>query len=280
MKITRWNSWVLAAMTAAVTVGLGGCGSASARPVEPRVVTITAVDNAFEAPAQVPAGLTTIRLVNRGQTLHHVQMVKLDEGKTLADFMAALQAGGPPPAWAKDVGGPNAPNPGGGESNATLNLAPGEYVLLCFIDMPGGVPHVMKGMIRGLTVTPSDAPAAEPTGDVTMRLTDYAFGLSKPLAAGKQTIVVENGAAQPHEVFIGQLAPGKTLEDLMTWLREPNGPPPASAVGGVTGIAPGAKNAIDVDLAPGSYVLLCFVPDAGDGKPHVQHGMMQTIEVK
>jgi hypothetical protein len=28
-----------------------------------------------------------------------------------------------------------------------------------------------------------------------------------------------------------------------------------------------------VDLAPGDYVALCFLPDAGDGAPHLAHGM-------
>ena len=31
---------------------------------------------------------------------------------------------------------------------------------------------------------------------------------------------------------------------------------------------------------PGSYVAICFIPDSGDGKSHLEHGMMMPITVK
>ncbi len=33
-----------------------------------------------------------------------------------------------------------------------------------------------------------------------------------------------------------------------------------------------------VDLAPGEYAIVCFLPDAKDGKPHFVHGMIQQIK--
>jgi len=35
-----------------------------------------------------------------------------------------------------------------------------------------------------------------------------------------------------------------------------------------------------VDLTPGTYALLCFAPDAKDGKAHTEHGMITQFEVK
>ena len=35
-----------------------------------------------------------------------------------------------------------------------------------------------------------------------------------------------------------------------------------------------------VDLAPGNYGLICFIPDAKDGKPHFMHGMATQFSVK
>jgi len=35
-----------------------------------------------------------------------------------------------------------------------------------------------------------------------------------------------------------------------------------------------------VDLAPGTYSLLCRVRDKGDGKPHDVHGMSRDIVVR
>ena len=45
-------------------------------------------------------------------------------------------------------------------------------------------------------------------------------------------------------------------------------------------MAQGVVNDVVVDLTPGEYALLCFVPDAGDGKPHVAHGMVRQVTVR
>ena len=278
-----WMRWAALAAVPGLVVA-AAFGSAEARgAAEPQanVVTVVATDFAFEAPDEIPAGLTTLRLENRGQTLHHVQLVRLDEGKTAGEYLDALRAGGPPPAWAVEVGGPNAPDPGA-DANATSVLQPGSYLLLCFVDIPGGVPHIMKGMVRPLKVTgPAPAaPVAEPAPDVVMKLHDYSFELSKPLAAGTQVIRVENAAQQPHEVELIRLAPEKTAGDLMAWMQNMQGPPPASAIGGVAGMASGEHAFFTADLAAGDYVLICFVPDARDGKPHLAHGMVRQITVE
>src|SRR5512132_3485691 len=105
---------------------------------KPNVVTITATDFAFEAPDTVAAGLTTIRLVNKGPGIHHAVLIRMDEGKTTADVMEALKQQGPPPSWMHEVPGPNAPAPGK-EANTTVVLPAGNYTLLCFVDVPDHV---------------------------------------------------------------------------------------------------------------------------------------------
>ena len=47
-------------------------------------------------------------------------------------------------------------------------------------------------------------PSSLPETDVTIRLKDYDFESSQPLAAGKQRIMVENAGPQVHEVVTGQ----------------------------------------------------------------------------
>jgi len=37
---------------------------------------------------------------------------------------------------------------------------------------------------------------------------------------------------------------------------------------------------ITATFTPGTYVLLCFIPDAKDGKPHSSHGMAKEIKVE
>jgi uncharacterized cupredoxin-like copper-binding protein len=249
---------------------------------KPAIVTVHANEFAFSAPKSVPAGTITFRMVNDGKQLHHVNIIKLLHGKTVADFTEALKHPGPPPAWVVEVGGPNAAVPGQ-TSNATLTLEPGQYALVCFVPSPGreGVPHVMKGMISGLTVTPSSAPAVEMPADVSVRLSDYKFAISKPLSAGRHVIKVTNDAAQPHEIVFVKLAPGKTAAGTAEWVESGmQGPPPGMALGGVTPIAKGRSNTFTLDLTPGTYGMICFLPDAKDGKPHSAHGMTTQFEVK
>ncbi len=243
------------------------------------VVTVTAGDYAFEAPAEIPAGLTAIRLVNQGPSLHHIQLMRFEEGKTLDDFLAAMKGEGPPPPWARPAGGPNPPEVGDTTTSIEA-LEPGNYALICFIPAVDGMPHVMKGMSRPLKVTGPSRPAAvEPEADIVVTLVDYDFKLSKPLTAGKHTIRVDNAGQQPHEIAIVRLNPGKKPADFATWGMKPVGPPPATIHGGLAGIMPGSHSFIEVDLPPGEYGLLCFLPDAKDGKPHFEHGMAKETTV-
>ena len=163
---------------------------------------------------------------------------------------------------------------------ATQVMEPGNYAVVCFFESPDHVPHIAKGMAKTLKVTESpNANTTEPTADVTMTLSDYTFTLSKPLAAGRQMIKVENAASQPHEVVLVQLAPGKTIEDVGKWAAEMKGPPPGKPIGGIPAFMKGKTAFFEVNLTAGDYGMICFVPDAKDGKPHSAHGMAQTIKV-
>jgi uncharacterized cupredoxin-like copper-binding protein len=258
-------------------------GATAARPEkpEPSIVTVTATDFAFDAPARIPAGATRFHLVNHGKELHQAQLIKLEDGKTLDDLAVALKNPGPPPSWVKWVGGPNGVAPGQ-EANATAVLAPGQYAFLCSIPSADGTIHMSKGMARPFEVTAgSPASAADlPVADITIKLVDYGFESSQPLTPGRHTIVVENAGPQVHELVLLKLAPGKKTEDFGKWAESGmKGPPPAEPIGGVVALDKGARGSFDVDLTPGDYGFICFVPDSKDGKPHLAHGMMKTIKV-
>ncbi len=241
--------------------------------------TIYAKDYAFEAPDSITAGVTTFHLVNDGPNLHHVQLVRLDSGKTGADLEAALKTPGPFPSWAVLVGGPNSPNPGSA-FDATLDVKEGNYVLLCMVDIPDNMPHFAKGMVRPMkVVAASGTPATLPAADVTIALTDYAFDVKGNLTAGKHTIKIENKGPQPHEMELVKYNDGKTMKDLQAWVADPKGPPPGTAIGGVAATAIGTPTFVNVDLTPGKYVMLCFIPDAKDGKRHLAHGMVKEFTV-
>ncbi|HXY69347.1 MAG TPA: hypothetical protein VEH62_07840 [Gemmatimonadales bacterium] len=282
---SRWTSLGIAALAGAAA--LAGCAKKEAPPPAvqsgPNHVIVTASDFSFTAPDSVPAGLEMFHLANTGPSVHHLQIVALDSGKTVADLMNALKNPGPPPAWIRFVGGPNAIAPIPTDTAvAWLTLPAGNYALLCFIPDTAGVPHFAHGMVRALTVTASAAtPAAEPTADVTIHLKDYAFDVTGNLTPGAHTIRIVNDGPQPHEMLIAQMAPRKKAIDMVNWVERDKmrGRPPVRPMGGATTLAPGASETIAVTLAAGDYGLWCFAPGP-DGKEHVLHGMVKDLAVK
>jgi len=245
-------------------------------------VVFVAHDYGFRGPDQIPAGLTTVRILNEGQDLHHIQFVRLLEGKTAADFRAAI-AKDPSrlPGWVQYAGGPNAHLPGS-LADATVNLTEGDYVVMCWIPDKNGVPHVALGMQKALFVRGGKATkVSTPKPSITVKQVDYQFILSQRITAGLHTIEVMNHGTQPHEVVVVKLVPGATVKDVIASF-EPSaaGPPPGQLVGGITGIEKGERIHFTGEFEPGSYGLICFVPDAVSGRPHFLHGMTAEFTVE
>lgn len=74
-------------LAAALPMLVAACARkpAPAAPATANVVTVIATDYAFSAPDTIPAGLTTLNLVNHGREVHEAVLVRFDSGKTLAD---------------------------------------------------------------------------------------------------------------------------------------------------------------------------------------------------
>jgi uncharacterized cupredoxin-like copper-binding protein len=251
-----------------------------ATPVTP-VVTVHASEFAYTGPKTIKSGVTLFRLINDGNELHHLIIVRLGPGKTMADFVAAMKSG-PLPPWATFDGGPNPALPHA-TAEATLSLEPGNYVLLCTVPSPGEKgPHALKGMVGALTVLGENSGAIEPVADQTIHLSDFAFGVPGTLAAGHHTFRVVNDAQQRHEVVVVELPPGKTITDLGNWVDKSlmQGPPPGRPIGGMAPLTTGRTGFFSVDLHPGTYGLICLVPDNKDRASHFLHGMTKTLTVK
>ena len=273
------TSHLLIASLVLLGAALNGGGVPAAQPPD---VTIEANDFAFTMPDKVPSGVVTFRLVNHGKQSHHAQIARLEDGKTMGDFVRAFTDTAPMPDWVRYMGGPVGTAPGG-ELRAAVRLAPGRYVVVCRIASSDRVTHVMKGMIREFQVVARPGAAADsfPTASDTIRLNDYGFASHRPLTSGRHTILVTNAGPQPHEVVMLALAPGKTPADFARWgLGGRRGPPPGGPVGGAEFLHAGAEGSFSVDLAAGEYGFICFVPDAKDGKRHYAHGMMTRFSVR
>jgi uncharacterized cupredoxin-like copper-binding protein len=245
-------------------------------------VMVMANDYSFQMPDTLAAGVTSFRLMNHGQELHHLTLVRLPTGMTVAD-LGKMQPTGPLPEGVMFVGGPNYAAPGGA-IEAVVDLKPGNYAAICAIPSPDGVVHMAKGMVHPFVVTDAadstKSVAAVPDADIVIKLADYSFTPSTPITAGRHVIRVENDGTQWHEMVFVKLEPGKTVEDLARYAEKPEGPPPGGPIDGVAPLSPGESNTVTVNLTPGDYGFICFLPDAKDGKPHLIHGMVQQFSVK
>lgn len=251
-------------------------------------VTFEAVDYGFKGPDSIPAGLTSVHIVNKGMDFHHVQLVRLTDGKTAEDFTTAVKTTpfdplGPAaaPAWVRFIGGPNGAI-SGESATAVMNLEPGAYLLLCFIPDSKGVAHVALGMTKALKVTgAADSKAPEPTPAFNITAMDFSLTLDKPITAGIQTIRFTNAGMQPHEVLVVQLPPDKTIKDFAAAF-EPghSGPPPGKPISGVTGVDKGGHVFFTAKFDPGHYGLICFFMDGTKKAPHFALGMTNEFTVK
>ncbi|GAB4582081.1 MAG: hypothetical protein Fur0022_48340 [Anaerolineales bacterium] len=242
-------------------------------------VAFTASDSAFSGPAEIAGGWVKLTLTNEGQEPHHIQLVKLFEGKTADDLKTALAADPENfPTWSQPYGGPNAPDPGG-VTSAIVYLDAGTYALIDVIPNAEGVFHFMTGLVTTLTVTePKDIISGEPLADITINLTEFTFLVSGELTPGEHIIRFNNAGKQVHEAVLVKLNEGVTAD---AYLNTPPGEiPPAISIGGITGIIPGDGNYIPVTLEAGEYALFCFFPDPGTHAPHFVQGMVLQFTVK
>lgn len=262
---------------------LAVCLLAACAPQEspgPNVVTVVASDFGYDLPDQIPAGVTTVRMVNEGSEAHHAVIAKIEAGRTVEELVEQYEAENYWPEYVEYVGGPGDTAPGD-TAQMTLTLEPGHYVLVCFIPSPDGAPHLMKGMTRLVEVVASDGQgASEPTPDVTVQLADFAFGFSGRVPSGDVTFRVENEGPQVHDMVILQLEPGKTVADFFEFLEGgAQGAPAGRIVTSITGMNAGRHVSFTAHLEPGDYTAICWVPDRGDLRPHFMHGMVQEFSV-
>jgi hypothetical protein len=263
---------------------LSACGPAAnsqaASQAQIPQIMIKAADFSFDAPAQIEAGLVSITLENDGQESHHAQLVRLNDGVTLEQFQSALHEGPEAFSMVTWAGGPGTVAPGR-RQQVTVKLSAGQYVLLCFIPSQDNVAHLDKGMVRPIEVVApkTQASISEPKADAMVKLLDFSFVLPPEVKAGRQVWKIVNEGQQAHEIDLIKLAEGKAMADVNAFMQSPHAAPPFEDAGGFVAIEPGEAGWLHLDLEPGEYVALCFVPDE-EGKSHTEHGMVLSFSVK
>src|SRR4029077_11712066 len=82
----------------------------SAAPAQGQVLSVTTMDNMFMGPSSLSAGRTTAQLQNQGPAPHQLQLLRLRDGVSADQAMAAAKTGNPGAllSLATVAGGPNA----------------------------------------------------------------------------------------------------------------------------------------------------------------------------
>lgn len=314
----------MSAITLALALGitLAGCDSngGSDEPNGPNVVEVSALHNdetgehLFDlATDEVPSGWTTFRFTNAAHAVHFVILEKMPvvdgEQKTVEDSEAQVvpvfqnimddingkaprfpDAGFELPAWYADVlfvGGPGL-TASGEMSETTVKLAPGTYVIECYVKMQDGTFHSAVGMIEGLTVTEAPNGAAPPQSSLRLTLSStdgitVDGAISEP---GEHTVEVRfaDQAAYAHflghDVHLARLDGSADMEALGAWMNwaAPGGlgePAPSGVrfLGGAQDMPGGSTTYLNVDLQAGEHAWIAEVPDPA------AKGMLQTFTV-
>jgi hypothetical protein len=289
------RSWILA-LTLAVFAGLAW--SAAQEPPE---VVWSATGMAADLPAQLGPGYTLFTIASDAGTEDSLILFRLHEGTTLEALQLA-------------TGRVDEAFMGDGDIAEAINEALALVDAIAEVSAPAGESRSFGAVLSegryALEFTPAadgppdrtyhefsvagEAGAPAPTADATVHLVDFAFAFPPDLPAGEQTWLVHNSGSQLHHMGVFTLADGATLEDFIAFMEqmgedspfeepEPGDAEPLSIPVDYIGIiSSGQESYHFVDLAPGQYVAVCFLPDhLGDatGQPHFMLGMMQVFRV-
>ena len=126
----------------------------------------------------------------------------------------------------------------------------------------------------------SGIPGAAQPANITIKAHDYSFEAPAQIEAGLVSITLENEGQEPHHVQLARLNDDVTMEQFQAMLQQgPEAALPLVTLDGGPGVLPSGKSQqVTVELTPGHYVLLCFVPSP-DGVPHLAKGMITPLEV-
>ncbi len=212
---------LMSSCTMLLLVGASGRSAAQAAAVSlpGNVVDVQAAEFFFVAPDTIAAGVTTFRLLQTGMLaarlkagvtgralvadkgddtrgFHMLWVVRLDSGKTVADLFRAARTGERRTPWARQMGGAASAHPPL-TTNATIDLEPGRYALVCYVGSARedrSRYHLMHGMARSLTVVTKAGPRAPaPKVDVVATITgEGVVAFSKPVRAGRTVFRVQN----------------------------------------------------------------------------------------
>jgi hypothetical protein len=282
---------------------------------QPLVVTTDGTD--LTVGEEIAAGRYVLSFQNNGAMPFNLELIQLPEGMTVDEVLAGFEqaeAGNVPDFFYEDLvfnGGVFAAP--GASGMVVLDLPPGEWIfnLFGFNEETGEQVNVP----RNVTVIGVMPELEDPQGAVEIGLVDFDFTIPDTISSGPQIWKVTNTGEQPHHLILSRVPDGTTEAEVMelveflfameeapadgaTPVAHDDMATPAMDGGMATPVAPalsfdqvedvlevpvlstGQTNWIELDLQPGTYVALCFIPDRETGTPHVMLGMVEVFTVE
>lgn len=245
--------------------------------------TIVAAEDGITLPDGLVSGISTITLQNDTEIDFQPTLARFIDGATMEDFMAAMQAQDFAGMLATVSALGSTPVLPGESADVTFDLTAGDYLLLNF--GPGGPPTILP-----FSVAENEGDVIEaPEADVEIVMTDFAFGMPVEQVTGDAVWHFSNAGEQIHEIVIFSVDEDATVEGVTQAVTEammaatPGTQPemPYEEAFAFIGLSPEENAWMTVDLEPGTYAALCFIPDVTSEEmtPHLAHGMITIFTV-
>lgn len=283
--------YIVIVILVGVGANLAAASGASPEPVavDPRLagnaaMTIMITADAIVAPAEVPAGPTLVTQVNQTDEDAHFFILRIPAEVSDGQVAATLESS-VIPDWlstAQLVGNPDRAAPGGDDAVALVDLRPARYLVMDPTHPREPAAFVAVG---------EPAPLPEIAADVHATMFEMDFAMPAGIPAGPRIWEVANTGSMLHELAIIPVPAGATTEQILLAIQPAwEGTPLPDELGdewatwspypvaGVGATSPGGRVYAQIDLAPGAYVAVCFVP-SDDFTPHLMLGMTRIFTV-
>ena len=280
-------AWLYSLLLPALLLAACGSGPGSASTSAPGTltmpkVTLIAKGSSLAMPMRLQTGLVDITMLNEGTKTQSAQFARLKPGVTVEQVQETVQKERHSVLPLMIPAGGMLAVQAGHRQEEILALSAGQYMVLNFIPgdeiLPAGKALVTFFSVSGPVTTQHVRP---PRSAIKVTMRDFSFETPDTLPPGLLTYQVTNRGQEAHEMVFLRLAGGKTWKDVMAFLQTPQAATlPGSIVGGMSALGPGETAWVSMNLVPGAYVILCFLPDKSSGLFHVQQGMICSITVK
>lgn len=283
--------WALAAAAVgALALAVAGCGGGGSSDPTRAAVKVTENgkgDYSLQFPAKIEGGAVELTLDNsQNKAPHDAQLIQLAAGHTYAEAAPIINSDNPQeiPDWIRGYGGVGEVKPGE-TGTSTVKLDEGHYVLQDDAENGAKTPPYAEFDVNG--TNDADLPGTD------AKVTAATTGSSDPaheyewqtegLRAGANKITFDaQGEKALHVLVAAPIKGDATIEQVGREL-DSNGPPRSidfESSNSTSVIDGGKQEVTTLNLKPGRYAFICFLPDRDDPqKPHFKQGLLKEVTV-